>query len=149
MHIFVFKPIFTESSAALVVRALRRNAENYNRERMFSSSRRSERYHAILSLLTSLIHSTRLDSPTKTLRVVDRTWQIFNSDGDLSVEVKRSVGLVGMTPTLMPGSSFEYYSGTDLESRTGRMEGKFGCIVVGEEGDEETFDANVPPLIFE
>jgi len=85
-------------------------------------------------------------SSSKTVKIVDRSWRIFNDKGRIAVEVPRSPGLVGLTPTLAPGGTFEYYSGTDLESDRGHMEGSFGVVVV--EGGGDKFDAVVPRLDF-
>jgi uncharacterized protein affecting Mg2+/Co2+ transport len=56
----------------------------------------------------------------------------------------RSPGLIGLTPTLSPGWTFEYYSGTDLESNRGYMEGFFGVVVEDGDAGDSKFDAAVP-----
>ena len=39
--------------------------------------------------------------------------------------------MVGCTPILKPGDSFEYHSGTDLDMTQGYMEGSFQMVVLG------------------
>lgn len=103
-----------------------------------------EAIHPPASMIVA--HWLSFVSSSKTVKIVDRSWRIFNDKGRIAVEVPRSPGLVGLTPTLAPGGTFEYYSGTDLESDRGHMEGSFGVVVV--EGGGDKFDAVVPRLDF-
>lgn len=64
-----------------------------------------------------------------TVTVLGREWRIFNGDGSLHREIRRGTSesrmVVGLQPILEPGDSFIYYSGTDVKSSSGFMEGSF------------------------
>lgn len=75
------------------------------------------------------------DTPAK---LMHRHWVITNAKGEVS-HVK-GPGVVGETPRLMPGASFEYTSACPLETSFGTMAGTFGF----RRDDESTFDAEVP-----
>ncbi|GIU41561.1 protein ApaG [Shewanella sairae] len=67
-----------------------------------------------------------------------RHWCITDSNGQKS-EVQ-GAGVVGQTPTIAPNSSYEYTSGTVLETPLGVMEGQYTMInPLGEE-----FKAAIP-----
>ena len=71
-------------------------------------------------------------------RLVTRHWIITDAN-----EQKREVhgeGVVGEQPYLMPGSSFQYTSGTILETPVGTMEGSYQMIA----DDGTSFDAEIP-----
>lgn len=63
---------------------------------------------------------------TETVQLLKRYWLIINSDGE-EREVQGD-GVVGKTPTLSPGQSFEYISGCPLETDWGTMEGHFTFV---------------------
>ncbi len=67
-----------------------------------------------------------------------RHWRITDALGRLQ-EVK-GPGVVGETPTLKPGESFEYTSGVPLPTPSGFMEGTYGMVT--EEG--EPFEIEIP-----
>ncbi|QGX40478.1 Co2+/Mg2+ efflux protein ApaG [Permianibacter aggregans] len=73
-------------------------------------------------------------------QLVSRHWIITDSNGE-TVEV-RGQGVVGEQPLLRPGESFEYTSGTVLNTPLGSMEGSYQML--GEDGNE--FDATIPPF---
>jgi len=50
--------------------------------------------------------------------------------------------VVGQQPLLQPGESFEYTSGTNLETAVGTMRGTYQ--MVAEDGQQ--FDAQIPPF---
>lgn len=52
----------------------------------------------------------------------------------------RGEGVVGVQPRLEPGVSFEYTSGTVLETPVGTMEGSYQMV----EDDGTEFDAQIP-----
>ena len=58
-----------------------------------------------------------------TVQLINRHWQITDSMGR-SQEV-RGAGVVGEQPTLGPGESFEYTSGTPLSTPSGIMVGTY------------------------
>src|ERR1700756_724912 len=57
----------------------------------------------------------------ETVRLLSRHWMITNARGELT-EVK-GLGVVGEQPILKPGESFEYTSGTSLDTSSGMMGG--------------------------
>ncbi len=76
-----------------------------------------------------------------TVQLLKRTWLITDGMGrEMRVHGE---GVVGEQPTLDPGESFDYTSGTPLPTPSGFMRGTYHMIVV-ETGEE--FDAAVPPF---
>jgi len=75
---------------------------------------------------------------TATVQLKTRHWRITDAHGKLQ-EV-RGAGVVGETPTLKPGESFEYTSGVPLPTPSGFMTGTYGMVTVGGEG----FDIQIP-----
>jgi ApaG protein len=67
-----------------------------------------------------------------------RHWKITDANGRLQ-EVK-GAGVVGETPTLEPGKSFEYTSGVPLPTPSGFMTGTYGMVSESGEG----FDVQIP-----
>lgn len=67
------------------------------------------------------------------------------------MEVARGArGVVGQTPIIKPNTCFSYYSGTDMESKGGSMEGSFGMAVLNEDGKKiEEFDAMISRFPFQ
>ena len=71
-------------------------------------------------------------------RLVTRHWIITDAN-----EQKREVhgeGVVGEQPYLPPGTSFQYTSGTILETPVGTMSGSYQMIA----DDGTSFDAEIP-----
>lgn len=71
-------------------------------------------------------------------RLVTRHWIITDAN-----EQKREVhgeGVVGEQPYLLPGTSFQYTSGTILETPVGTMQGSYQMIA----DDGTSFDAEIP-----
>jgi ApaG protein len=71
------------------------------------------------------------------VQLLTRHWII--RDGTGRVEEVRGPGVVGETPVLGPGESFEYTSGCPLTTPFGSMEGTYGMVTSG----GERFDARV------
>jgi uncharacterized protein affecting Mg2+/Co2+ transport len=92
-------------------------------------------------------HSYSFRSQLKDVRVVSRHWKIYDNNNKLVVEVPRgSPGILGQTPCIRPGGTFEYYSGTDIEAADGGyMLGSLRCVTPD---DGEEFDAIVPRFDF-
>ena len=67
-----------------------------------------------------------------------RSWKIVDGRGDAH-EV-RGEGVVGETPLIPPGGSFDYVSGCPLDTPTGFMSGSYGMV------DESgvVFDVEIP-----
>jgi len=75
---------------------------------------------------------------TDTVQLKTRHWKITDAHGRLQ-EV-RGAGVVGETPVLEPGESFEYTSGVPLPTPSGFMVGTYGMVSAAGEG----FDVQIP-----
>ncbi len=71
-------------------------------------------------------------------QLVSRHWVITDANGKV-LEVK-GLGVVGQQPLLKPGESFEYTSGTHLETAVGTMRGTYQMLAE----DGQHFDAPIP-----
>ena len=74
-------------------------------------------------------------------KLLTRHWVI--TDGNERVQEVRGVGVVGEQPRLSPGMSFEYTSGTVLETPIGTMQGSYQMLA----DDGTTFDAEIAPFL--
>lgn len=77
---------------------------------------------------------------TLAAQLMSRHWIITDGEGDAQ-EVRGS-GVVGEQPRLAPGESFEYTSGSVLETPVGTMHGSYQ--MVAEDGHH--FDAIIEPF---
>ena len=75
---------------------------------------------------------------TVAAQLISRHWIITDANGKV-LEVK-GLGVVGQQPLLKPGESFEYTSGTHLETAVGTMHGTYQMIAE----DGRQFDAPIP-----
>jgi ApaG protein len=75
---------------------------------------------------------------TDTVQLKTRHWKITDAHGRMQ-EV-RGAGVVGETPVLGPGASFEYTSGVPLPTPSGFMVGTYGMVSASGEG----FEINIP-----
>lgn len=73
-----------------------------------------------------------------TVQLITRHWLITDSSG--KVQEVRGEGVVGKQPTLRPGETFEYASGTPLATPSGIMVGTYQMVAE----DGEQFDAKIP-----
>ena len=73
----------------------------------------------------------------RTVQLLTRHWIIIDADGEQ--EDVRGDGVVGKTPVLRPGDSFEYQSFCPLSTRWGTMEGSYHMRQ--DDGDE--FDVSI------
>jgi len=71
-------------------------------------------------------------------KLISRHWIITDATGNVQ-EVK-GMGVVGEHPHLEPGESYEYTSGTVMETPVGSMEGSYQMLA----DDETEFDAEIP-----
>ena len=78
------------------------------------------------------------NSGNATAQLISRHWIITDARGQ--VQEVRGLGVVGAQPTLRPGESFEYTSGTSIATAVGTMRGTYQ--MVGEDGSR--FDAAIP-----
>ncbi len=74
-----------------------------------------------------------------TVQLLRRSWQITDAHG--RTQTVRGDGVVGQQPVLEPGESFEYTSGTPLETPSGFMVGTYHMAV---QGSGEPFDIAIP-----
>ena len=75
---------------------------------------------------------------SETVQLVSRHWIITDASGD--VREIRGAGVVGKTPVLEPGESFEYTSGCDLTTPFGSMRGTYQMVTSA----DEPFDLEIP-----
>jgi len=75
------------------------------------------------------------------VQLISRHWVI--TDANQHVQEVRGKGVVGEQPTLKPGQSFEYSSGTVLATQVGTMAGSYRMLA--EDGNE--FDAQIPQFV--
>lgn len=73
-------------------------------------------------------------------QLISRHWIITDANSKV-LEVK-GLGVVGQQPLLKPGESFEYTSGTHLETAVGTMRGAYQMLAE----DGHAFDAAIPPF---
>ncbi len=73
-----------------------------------------------------------------TVQLKTRTWFITDANG--KKETVRGPGVVGQTPRLAPGQSFNYTSGCPLATPSGIMVGSYGM----EAEDGSMFDIAIP-----
>lgn len=69
------------------------------------------------------------------VKLLSRHWQIINADGDQ--EIVDGPGVVGYSPELEPGESFEYTSHCPINTAWGTMEGFYTML----REDQTQFDA--------
>jgi len=84
-------------------------------------------------------YSIRIENQgAETVRLRNRYWHITDAQG--RTQEVRGPGVVGEQPTLKPGESFEYTSGTPLGTPSGIMMGAYEM----ETNNGEMFDVAVP-----
>ena len=74
----------------------------------------------------------------ETVQLLNRHWHITDSMG--RQQEVRGAGVVGEQPTLAPGESFEYTSGTPLSTPSGIMVGSYEM----ERSDGQRFSVAIP-----
>jgi ApaG protein len=77
---------------------------------------------------------------TETAQLVSRHWVITDADGQ--EEEVRGEGVVGETPVLQPGASFDYNSFCNLKTPVGSMHGSYTMVTPG----GSTFEARIAPF---
>lgn len=98
------------------------------------SSPADNRY--VFAYTISIINNGHLNA-----KLLTRHWVI--TDGNGKVQEVRGEGVVGEQPELAPGESYEYTSGTMIETSVGTMGGSYQMI--DEAG--ELFDAKIPEFV--
>ena len=82
-----------------------------------------------------------------TVQLIDRYWKITDETGHVK-EVNGS-GVIGRQPSIKPGESFEYSSGTPLNKPSGFMFGNFRMINEKNESffiDVPIFSLDIPSI---
>ena len=74
----------------------------------------------------------------ETVQLKTRHWRITDAHG--RQQEVRGAGVVGETPVLEPGKSFEYTSGVPLPTQSGFMVGTYGMVTA----NGERFDIDIP-----
>ena len=64
---------------------------------------------------------------SETIQLLRRTWRITEGQG--RVQHVHGDGVIGQQPVLKPGETFEYTSGTPLETASGFMTGQYHMIL--------------------
>lgn len=77
------------------------------------------------------------------VQLLARHWLI--TDGRSNVHEVRGAGVVGETPRIEAGDSYDYVSGCPLETASGSMRGEFHMV----DEDGSTFDIVIPPFLLE
>ena len=79
------------------------------------------------------------NSARETVQLLRRTWRITDAHG--RIQVVQGAGVIGEQPVLEPGESFEYTSGTPLETSSGFMVGAYHMVVTA---SGQPFDVAIP-----
>jgi ApaG protein len=74
----------------------------------------------------------------QTVQLINRYWRITDAFG--RIKEVRGPGVVGEQPVINPGESFEYTSGTPLQTSSGIMFGTYEM----QTGGGERFDVKIP-----
>ncbi|MCW8886679.1 MAG: Co2+/Mg2+ efflux protein ApaG [Motiliproteus sp.] len=81
---------------------------------------------------------TILNQDIESVQLLSRYWMI--TDGDQQEQEVEGQGVIGEQPTIEPGKSFRYTSGTVIATKVGSMTGHYGMRT--ESGDD--FQAPIP-----
>jgi len=73
-------------------------------------------------------------------KLISRHWII--TDANNRTQEVKGKGVIGEQPYLKPGESFEYTSGTMMETPVGSMHGSYQMVA----NDEHHFDAMIEPF---
>ena len=73
------------------------------------------------------------------VQLLRRTWHITDAHG--RTQSVKGAGVIGQQPVLEPGESFEYTSGTPLETPSGFMVGTYHMVATD---SGEAFDVAIP-----
>lgn len=84
---------------------------------------------------------TIANTGTVPARLLTRHWII--TDANEKVQEVRGEGVVGHQPYLATGMTFEYRSGTVIETPVGTMRGSYQMVAA----DGATFDAEIPEFV--
>ena len=76
---------------------------------------------------------------SETVQLLRRTWRITDARGRM--QMVQGDGVIGEQPVLDPGETFEYTSGTPLETPSGFMAGQYHMVATL---TGEPFDVEIP-----
>ena len=85
-------------------------------------------------------HITITNNRDHRAQLMNRHWVI--TDGNQNVQVVEGEGVVGQQPLILPGESFQYTSGTILETAVGSMHGYYEMV----DNEGTLFKATIPPF---
>jgi len=85
-------------------------------------------------------HASIHNDGSQTAQLISRHW-IMTDGNDKTQEVK-GMGIVGIQPYLQPGESYQYTSGTVIETVVGTMQGSYQM----QAEDGTLFDAIILPF---
>ncbi len=74
-------------------------------------------------------------------KLLTRHWVITDANG--KVQEVRGEGVVGEQPDILPGESYQYTSGTIIETSVGTMGGSYQMV----DEDGNPFDAEIPEFV--
>lgn len=75
------------------------------------------------------------------VQLLSRSWRIV--DGRGTVHEVHGEGVVGETPLIAPGGSFDYVSGCPLDTPSGAMSGSYRMV----DEDGAVFDVTIPRFV--
>ena len=85
-------------------------------------------------------HVTITNNGKESAQLLNRHWLII--DGDEEVQEVQGEGVIGQQPTLQPGESYKYTSGTIIKTQVGCMHGSYEML----SASGEHFMAAIPPF---
>ncbi len=89
-------------------------------------------------LFTYAYHINIVNVGETPVQLLSRHWIITDANGH--VEEVKGEGVIGKQPTLAPGESFQYTSGTQFKTPVGTMHGSYTFVAA----DGTRFDAPIP-----
>jgi ApaG protein len=84
---------------------------------------------------------------SQAVQLLRRHWIITNADG--VVEEVEGPGVIGQTPVIEPGATFDYISGCPLGTPSGTMRGSFTMRQIVDEPGRGEFAATIPRFVLD
>ncbi|MEK8089023.1 Co2+/Mg2+ efflux protein ApaG [Thermithiobacillus plumbiphilus] len=103
--------------------------------RYLAEQSQPERNHYVFAYRVTITNQGEMPA-----QLISRHWIITDANGETK-EV-RGEGVVGEQPVLQPGDSYQYTSGSVLETPVGSMHGSYQMI----DAEGRAFDATIPPF---
>jgi len=95
-----------------------------------------EQNHYVFAYIITIVNSGNIAA-----KLLSRHWFITNADSK-TYEVQGE-GVVGEQPSLEPGASYQYTSGTVLDTPVGTMQGSYRFVA----NDGQYFEATIAPFV--